>query len=148
MFSLLLLSNLFIASTTALCQCGFSLNSTTSPQHQVFTEYIETDFTKNTLFGWRPQEYNVTSQAARGPYGKLSSPKNVIPSTQGLELWVRSKAVNNMIPMAEVDSTRVDMLYGSFRVRAKMTGVNGTCGAFFWVKSPPSLIYTFPNKYN
>jgi hypothetical protein len=131
------------------CLCGFSVNSTNDAQHQVFTDYLETDFTRNTVDGWRPQDFNVTSKEARGPFGKQASPDNVVTSQQGLQLWVRPAiqtewnvtyengtvevVKDRVVPMSEVDTERIDMLYGSFRVRAKLSGVNGTCGAFFWV---------------
>jgi hypothetical protein len=125
----------FLATLVAAsCECGFSVNSTDIPQHQVFTEFVETDFTRGILGGWIPQNYTVTKSLARGPYGKIASISNVVPSKQGLQLWVK-RAAGDLIPMAEVSTQRTDMLYGSFRVKAKMTGVNGTCGAFFWVSS-------------
>ena len=135
MFSprLYLFSPFIAVVTAASCQCGFSVNSTSDPQYQIFTDYLETDFTRGTLGGWIAQDYNITPAVARGPQGKLASQKNVVPSSSGLQLWVRSQLLDNMIPMAEVDSQRTDMLYGSFRMRAKMTNVNGTCGAMFWV---------------
>jgi hypothetical protein len=126
--SLALLATLVAAT----CECGFSVNSTDAPQHQVFTEFVETDFTQSILGGWIPQSYSVPRAMARGPYGKIASIKNVVPSKQGLQLWVK-RAAGDSIPMAEVSTQRLDILYGSFRVKAKMTGVNGTCGAFFWV---------------
>lgn len=125
---------LFSTLTAAICECGFSVNSTASPSHQVFTEFVETDFTQAILGGWIPQNYTVPKPVARGPYGKIASPKNVVPSNQGLQLWVR-RASGDYISMAEVATQRTDMLYGSFRIKAKMTGVNGTCGAFFWVST-------------
>jgi hypothetical protein len=145
--SLLALSPATAAFTNPVrCACGFSVNSTSDPQHQVFTDYLETDFTRNTVDGWRPQEYNVSSKEARGPYGKQAMPGNVVPSTQGLQLWAKpaiqaewtlpnGTVMRDMvIPMSEVDTERIDMLYGSFRIRAKLSGVSGTCGAFFWVR--------------
>lgn len=133
-------SAFYAALVVASCECGFSVNSTDSPQHQIFTEFVETDFTKSILGGWIPQNYSVPRSLARGPYGKTAIIQNVVPSNQGLQLWVK-KPSGDSIPMAEISTQRSDMLYGSFRVKAKMTGVNGTCGAFFWVSrsSQPCL---------
>jgi hypothetical protein len=125
---------LLVTLVAASCECGFSVNSTDAPLHQVFTEFVETDFTQSTLGGWIPQNYSVPRSMARGPYGKIASIKNVVPSKQGLQLWVK-RAIGDSIPMAEVSTQRSDMLYGSFRIKAKMTGVNGTCGALFWVSN-------------
>jgi hypothetical protein len=145
--AILTLTTLTSASVPPIrCACGFSVNSTSDSQHQVFTDYLETDFTHNAIDGWLSQEYNVTSDEARGPYGKQAMPDNVVASAQGLQLYVKpavqaewlmgngTLVKDRVIPMSEVDTERTDMLYGSFRIRAKMSGVNGTCGAFFWVR--------------
>lgn len=47
---------------------------------------------------------------------------------------------DGLVGMAEVASVRGDMLFGTFRVGMKVTGVEGTCGAFFWVGKLPHLI--------
>jgi hypothetical protein len=136
MFSLKLtfvfFSALVVHAATTHCQCGFSVNSTSDSEYQIFTNYLESDFTRESLAGWVPQDWTIDSTDARGPYGKNASTKNVVFGNDGMQLWVR-RAVNGMIPMAEVDSVRTDMLYGSFRMRAKMSTANGTCGAMFWV---------------
>jgi hypothetical protein len=140
MLPLQLLISSFIALTAAKCTCGFA---TIEEPEQVYTDYLETDFTRTTLAGWRPQEYSVTHEEARGPFGKHASLDNVVVSNRGLQLWVRP-SVDEIVPMAEVDTERTDMLYGTFRIRAKMSSVNGTCGAFFWVCSfPISTIKVF-----
>lgn len=124
------------------CQCGFS---TAESHTNVFTDFLETDFTTNTVDGWVPQDYNITNKEARGPYGKQAHPDNVVTSSQGLQLWVHPPHLENKtVPMAEVASKRTDMIYGSFRIRAKLSPVNGTCGAFFWVcpcPCPCSLLH-------
>ncbi|KAK7718831.1 hypothetical protein SLS57_005941 [Botryosphaeria dothidea] len=54
----------------------------------------------------------------------------------GLQLVVRSELVDNLVSFGEVAyRSRPDLLYGSFRVAMKMTGVPGTCGAFFWFRN-------------
>lgn len=69
----------------------------------------------------------------------------MIGGPPGLQLWVRG--VNNlsdyvatdpsergkMVRVAEIDSLRDDIRYGSFRIGMKMAEVEGTCAAFFWV---------------
>jgi hypothetical protein len=97
---------------TPLCECGYSLNATTSPTHAVFTDLLETDFLHLSSLhhlasaGWRPQAYNVTPGTARGPLGKVFEASNVVPNPlrgsawdwagpavgegdAGLQLWVR-----------------------------------------------------------
>lgn len=86
--------------------------------------------------------------ASRGPYGRRTELKNVVSNPAnnaklsstgingdeaGLELFVRKLGSDTQhISVAEVDSARTDMRYGSFRAGIRATDVNGTCGAFFW----------------
>lgn len=119
----------------------------------VWTDLLETDFLHiNDLadIGWVPQVYNVSQKAARGVYGKMAMLENVMAnplknswdwageavngSDAGLQLVVRSEPVDDKVPIGEVVAARTDMLYGSFRVAMKLTGIPGTCGAFFWVR--------------
>ncbi|KAF2138694.1 glycoside hydrolase family 16 protein [Aplosporella prunicola CBS 121167] len=143
-------------TASAKCECGYSLNKTTDASHEVWTDLLETDFMHaDTLnsesIGWSPQEYNVTSKSARGPYGKMASLANVIANPlknswdwsgegihggdPGMQLWARSEIVEDMVGMGEIVADRTDMLYGSFRVAMKLTAVPGTCGAFFWFRN-------------
>ena len=146
----LLLSLLLATLVRADCECGYTVNST------LYTDLLEADFlhltniTNNT--DWLPQKYQITPAVARGPFGKDASPNNVVPNPlaskydwagngihggdAGLQLIVRGGAPpppGGLIPMAEIVTNRSDLLYGSFRVGMRMTAVNGTCGAFFWV---------------
>lgn len=141
-------------SARADCECGYTVNST------LYTDLIETDFLHLANIiddtDWQAQNYTVTPELARGPYGKNASVSNVIANPlksqydwagdginggdAGLQLFVRGGAPQDgLIPMAEVATARIDMLYGSFRAGMKVTGTPGTCGAFFWVR-PVSLL--------
>lgn len=148
-------------AVNAVCECGYTINATNSSSYATFTEVFETDFlhldqdalsySNREQTGWSLQVYNMSAHDARGPYGKEASASNVIINPMksqhdwagdsvlggegGLQVWVRSQAVNNLIPMGEMVSTRLDMLYGSFRIGVKMTGTPGTCGAFFWFRN-------------
>lgn len=51
------------------------------------------------------------------------------------------------VPVAEMDSSREDLLWGSYRAALKITPVSGTCAGFFWVSFhmihfavPPNLV--------
>ena len=135
------------------CECGYTVNST------LYTDIIETDFlhlpniTGDTV--WQPQNYTVTPELARGPYGKNTSVTNVVANPlksqydwagngvnggdAGLQLFVRGGIPQDgLVPIAEVATEREDIFYGSFRAGMKVTGTPGTCGAFFWVQ-PMSL---------
>ena len=140
---------LLITLVYANCECGYTVNST------LYTDLIETDFlhlaniTTNT--DWQPQNYTVTPALARGPYGKNATLSDVVANPlknkydwagdgvmggdAGLQLFVRGgdPSPGGLIPMAEVATTRGDLLYGSFRAGIKVTATSGTCGAFFWV---------------
>jgi hypothetical protein len=102
-----------------------------------------------TVFGWRPQEYNISTKDARGPYGKdfdlanvelnpLKDPQawygdSVNGGDAGLKLWVRGDHSSGFVGGAELATVRNDTLYGSYRVGMKLSAESGTCGAFFWV---------------
>ena len=54
----------------------------------------------------------------------------------GLQLYVGGGIPSDgLVPVAEVNSVREDMLWGSYRAAMKLTLIPGTCGAFFWVCS-------------
>lgn len=142
------------APANAACECGYSVNTTSDPAYAVFTDLLESDFlhtkTDNiTMAGWKAQEYNMSAKASRGPFGKKFVVGNVEtnPLTDpdswsgesdhggdaGLQLWVRGDHSQSFVSGSEMASVRDDTLYGSFRVGMKLSGSNGTCGAFFWV---------------
>ena len=132
------------------CECGYTVNSL------LYTDLLESDFlhldniTLDT--DWEPQKYNISADLARGPFGKNASLDNVVSNPlkskdktlftgdsilggdAGLQLIVRGGVPSDgLIPMAELTTERSDLYYGSFRAGMKLTGTNGTCGAFFWV---------------
>ena len=141
------------APATASCECGYTVNQTTAAQFQLYTDLLENDFlhTANlTQSGWQPQEYTISAEAARGPYGKAFSPSNIVPNPlrdvhswagdaahggdAGLQMIVRSDKATGAIGSAEMATFRTDMLHGSYRVAMKMSGQPGTCGSMFWVR--------------
>ncbi|KAK5119114.1 hypothetical protein LTR62_000325 [Meristemomyces frigidus] len=141
---LLLSLAILISSTLANpCPCGYVLNST-SASPASFTHHLQTDFTAphpsltwsdDPASDWQAQAYNVSAPEARGPYGKAAQTGNAVLASgnQGLDLYVRSALLDGeAVPIAEIVSTREDMLYGSFRIGMQTTAVNGTCGAFFF----------------
>lgn len=135
------------------CECGYSLlvNNTDT---FTFTELLESDFihlaniTLDT--DWQREVYNVSAAASRGSYGETSQLRNIIENPlvnnysfsgeaelggdAGLQLWVRGGVpADGLVPVAEIDSQRMDMIWGSYRAAFKLTSVPGTCSAFFWV---------------
>lgn len=139
------------------CECGYTVDS------DLYTDLLETDFLElkdiSTNTDWAPQQYTVDPGRARGPYGKDASPANVIANPRksadgstdegqrggdaGLQLIVRGGVPGSgLIPIAEMSTERTDLRYGSFRAGMKLTPVNGTCGAFFWVREARDGMWT------
>jgi hypothetical protein len=116
----------------------------------VFTDVLESDFASlkdiRIDTDWIVQNWTVEKEDSKGPYGRRTDPENVISNPMqdgaygrpptidaGLELWVRkAEKGDDYVGVAEVDTARTDMLYGTFRAGIKTTKVNGTCAAFFW----------------
>jgi hypothetical protein len=155
-FLLLLLS--WTQLVRADCECGYlsTINGTDSTsddnnhEYALFTDLLETDFTRfeqNDLSqntDWARQAFNLTRERARGDYGEMFAVENVHVSNgqdgggqdAGLQLVVGSELVDGMVPVAELDTQRLDLLWGTFRASMKVSGVEGTCAAFFWVGLP------------
>jgi hypothetical protein len=152
---LILLLSTLVRKISADCECGysFSINGTS----YVFTDLLESDFLHLANISldtdWTRQGFNVTPAVSRGPYGESLQISQVVsnplannfsysgPSQlggdAGLQLYVSGGIPNDgLVPVAEVDSVREDMLWGSYRAAMKLTLIPGTCGAFFWVSSP------------
>lgn len=133
------------------CECGYVVDNI------LYTDLLESDFlhAQNVTGDWQAQEYTISAVESRGPYGKHASVDNVVsnPTSKynwsgagakggdaGAQLIVRGGIPQDkLIPVAELVSIRDDLFYGSYRAAMKLTGTNGTCGAFFWVgQEPPS----------
>ncbi|KAK2002164.1 concanavalin A-like lectin/glucanase [Colletotrichum falcatum] len=144
----LLVLHLLPDITRAACECGYSTDITNTVE--VFTDLIETDFTKvmdiKNNPDWIRQDFNKTSNNARGPLGEKFQPANIAAvhkgsssyglsltkADPGLQLLVESSTVDGLVPGAEIDSARYDVQYGSFRTMMKVPDIAGTCAAFFW----------------
>ncbi|ROT38855.1 concanavalin A-like lectin/glucanase [Sodiomyces alkalinus F11] len=124
------------------CDCGYAAKVGNS--RHVFTDLIETDFGKVASLSrnadWFSPEFNRTGDRVRGPLGEQFSRNNVDTVVEGsgsdqapgLRMFVRNSTVDGMVPVAEVDSTRQEIQWGSFRVSMQVPDVAGTCAAFFW----------------
>lgn len=143
----------------ANCQCGYQaiINNASNPT--TFTDLIESDFLhlRNISLDsdWRRQEYNVTAAVSRGSYGMNFTTQNIVSNPilnatnwtgpgefggdPGLQFFVSGGVpANGYVQTAELDSGRVDLLWGTYRAAMKLTLVPGTCSAFFWASSLPS----------
>ncbi|KAI1824824.1 glycoside hydrolase family 16 protein [Xylaria intraflava] len=152
--------SLLFGSVIGDCECGYSMITKSDGTKQVFTDLLETDFVHVDVtgngegmasHGWAPQGYNVSSQVARGPFGESFGVKNLMSNPikdaktfkgpgilgpdAGLLLVVRDTMQEDMVPVAEISTTRLDFFYGTFRAGIKITDVPGTCTAFFWYQN-------------
>lgn len=131
---------------SADCECGYA--TVVDGTRHVFTDLIETDFARlhgiSADTGWAAQAFNLSRERARGEFGEMFAAENVrvdsgggggggLEADAGLQLAVRGRTVEGMVPVAEIDSHRMDLLWGTFRASMKLTDVPGTCAAFFWV---------------
>ncbi|KAK6505149.1 hypothetical protein TWF481_007070 [Arthrobotrys musiformis] len=152
----LLLSLLRLPSRVdAACECGYSVNSTSDLEYAVFTDLLESDFTKIKNFkddtDWQPQVWELDPKRALGPYGRATRLEAIIPNP-ALNISLNSRGIygghaglNLIVPRnytvingekyligAELDSARNDMFYGTFRVGYRTTKWPGTCFGFYW----------------
>lgn len=159
----LLAAALLIFSDTALadCECGYAITSDSS-ENLVFTDLLESDFVHLDVtdrsqgygrYGWAAQAFNMSMQAARGPYGEFFTLDNVVANNiadirvfdtagekggdAGVRLVVKSESVDSMLSTSEIATTDLNYFHGTFRAGIKLTGVAGTCSAFFWVRILP-----------
>ena len=143
-----------LVPVAADCECGYA--TTIDNGQYVFTDLIETDFSKvvdiQTNTDWVRQEFNISSAKARGSFGEMFAVQNIFTEgaagqngaasrtgnapPAGLQLVVRAAQVDDMVPVAEIDTARLDVVFGSYRAGLRLTDVPGTCSAFFWVSRP------------
>lgn len=133
------------ALVLADCECGYLVDDA------LYTDLIETDFLHTaTISGdWEREDF-VRPSNNENPYGRHALVDNVVanPLTSkdawsgtgtkggdaGVQLIVGGGIPSSgFIPTAEMATKRNDVKYGSFRAGMKLTGVNGTCAAFFFV---------------
>jgi hypothetical protein len=157
----LLLAVLLTPFAAADCECGYALTLDAHPpqpdERHVFTELTESNFARLHAAGdddvrrntdWAPQAFNVSAERGRGAYGEMFSARNVdmLAGDGGLRLTVGSELVRGMVPTAEVATRRLDMMWGTFRASMRLTGVEGTCAAFFWVGFSPARHHYHPGE--
>ena len=122
----------------------------------LFTEVIESDFLHirdiSLDTDWRRQEFSVTPEKGRGPFGMNYTIESVVSNpivnhsqwvgpgmdgpNAGLQLMVDSGLpVSGYIKTAQMNSAREDLLWGTYRAGLKLTNIPGTCASFFWVSN-------------
>ena len=143
LLSTLLLLLLFPKPASTDCECGYA--TVVDGTRHVFTDLLETDFARLRDVApdtdWAAQAFNLSAGRARGEFGEMFAADNVVAGCgEGVRLAVGSRTVEGMVPVAEMDSHRRDLLWGTFRASMKLTDVPGTCAAFFWVGYFPSPV--------
>ncbi|KAI1384677.1 glycoside hydrolase family 16 protein [Hypoxylon trugodes] len=153
------LASLFVLTNFVLadCECGYSITTAAGNQRYIFTDLLESDFVHLDItdgtqsygeYGWAAQNFNMTSEVARGPYGESFSPQNAMSNNidndrvftgsgtkggdAGLNLVVKSEIEDDLVTGADVSTTDTHFYHGTFRAGIKVTDVPGTCSAFFW----------------
>ncbi|GAO16445.1 hypothetical protein UVI_02048050 [Ustilaginoidea virens] len=137
------------------CACGgYSMPDPRQENKSLlFAESLSTDFSAirdvSQSADWVRQEFNVSAEAGRGRFGKSFLPDNVfllpqedVAAGKGtarhgqtvMALRVASRLTESgAVTSAEMDTSRRDLFWGSFRAMMKLARVAGTCAAFFWV---------------
>lgn len=65
--------------------------------------------------------------------GRIVEDENIILNATGLQLIVRSTLVEgDLVSTGQIQSTREDIRFGSFRAYMQTSPINGTCAASFW----------------
>lgn len=143
----LLASATFAAAT---CNCGYvTKNPSNETEEWLFTDYLETNFTNtkkiDKIDDWKRQEFNVSAKDGRGNFIKafvkdnvdtepFTNGPNAAQEDAGLRLRVSGGTREDAVLSGELDSKRLDFLWGSYRAGMKVPKVEGTCAAFFWVR--------------
>ncbi|QRW16832.1 glycoside hydrolase family 16 protein [Rhizoctonia solani] len=114
------------------CACGYK-DSTGA----VWRESIVSDFTAGSesvlsqnyyKFTWQEDHENV-------PYGMQYTANNVYAYNDGLGIKASAYSGSGRVQTGGIGTTRSDILYGTFRMRATVPKVPGVCFGFFTYKS-------------
>ena len=122
------------ATVLADCECGFITSD-----GDIWRESTETVF--NNAFDptnssdWNVQNWTATADQNGGPLGTTNEIGNVFVQKNSLNIQVKAHKglsdVSTPVSIGEIDTTRQDILFGSFRVLAKAPSQKGTCSGFF-----------------
>jgi hypothetical protein len=91
---------------------------------------------------------NVVSNAIANSSNWTGPP--VSAGDPGVQLSVGSGIpANGYVQVAQMNSVREDLLFGTYRALLKMTPLAGTCTSFFWVSIRLSLFCSLvPNNFS
>lgn len=145
-----------IPRISADCECGYRVGSSSRQSATLlFMDTLLTDFRELRSLSktpdWKIKQLRLDYTPGTNRLGRVVEDRNVIlnpvldssnpnsPSAQGpsvdagLQLIVRSDLVDgDSVSTGQIQSTREDIRFGSFRAYVKTSAVNGTCAASFW----------------
>jgi len=118
-----------VLQARAACPCGYQ-----DSNGAVWREAIEADFT--TSYTTALSNFAVqTWGSQRGSYYMQNTAANVYSYNDGLGVKTSGYDDSGTIKVGEIDTTRSDILYGSFRIYATVPSVPGVCFGFFTYES-------------
>ncbi|KDQ16874.1 glycoside hydrolase family 16 protein [Botryobasidium botryosum FD-172 SS1] len=127
--ALIALTSLGLGSDAQSCPCGYR-----DSNGAVWRESFVSDFTSSyttAINNWNVQTWG----GQRGSYFMQNTAANVYPYNSGVGLKTSAYTGGGTIKVAEIDSKKQNILYGSFRIRATVPSTPGVCFGFFTYQS-------------
>lgn len=149
-----------VCLSSAGCECGYRITRSDNTPLQsttlLYTDAVETNFREihnlSQFQDWKIKFVRFNYVPDSGRFGKRVEATNIVPnpvrdvgagwngpSTQGanvdagLQLIVRSTLSKDQeVSTGQIQSTREDVRFGSFRAYMRTAPINGTCAAHFW----------------
>jgi hypothetical protein len=127
-----------MSRVSADCECGYRVSSSSNQiASLLFTEAVQKDFRKlsslNDSKDWEIKQLMLDAVPDMDRLGRIVEDKNIILNATGLQLIVRSTLVEgDLVSTGQIQSTREDIRFGSFRAYMQTSPINGTCAASFW----------------
>eukprot|EP01113_Clastostelium_recurvatum_P028296 TRINITY_DN3425_c0_g2_i1.p1 TRINITY_DN3425_c0_g2~~TRINITY_DN3425_c0_g2_i1.p1 ORF type:complete len:303 (-),score=44.61 TRINITY_DN3425_c0_g2_i1:35-943(-) len=117
------------------CECGFQVQS--NDHVAVYTHSIITNFTDPSMSDIGPDWVRSNYPIKDKPYSQQYVPANVYRAIGGLGLNIRVQRYAGSGPVigGEMQSSRTDILYGSFRASLQISNVSGACQSIFFDKT-------------
>jgi Glycosyl hydrolases family 16/Chitin recognition protein len=123
-----------VAAADTSCSC-YSVGNNIFANHATFTFNGATGTKPNAAFTsvLAPQSYTAAT-SSQAPIAKAFSPSNIYlneDSTAGTHLRLATSRTGTGQATSELQTKETDILYGSFRVRARVSGASGACASIF-----------------
>ena len=124
--------------SSADCECGYRISSHSSQiASLLFTEAVQTEFRELSSLDdsedWKIKQLRLDAVPDMDRLGRIVEDKNIILNATVLQLIVRSTLIEgNLVSTDQIQSTREDIRFGSFRAYMKTSPINGTCATSLW----------------